>query len=182
MLKKLLVLCALLVCQAQAIAALTIEITEGLEGALPIAVVPFAWAGGAAAPSQSVSDIVAADLKRSGRFTTLDPADMLSRPSTAGAVDFRDWRALQQENLVIGRITPNGPGGYNIRFELFDVYKGEQLIGYSIPTTDKDLRSVAHHIADLIYETLTGIPGAFAKRMQCSTRFRCRSVALFMNR
>ena len=166
MFKQVLVFCALLVCQAQAMAALTIEITEGLEGALPIAVVPFAWAGDAGRPpGHSVGKIIADDLQRSGRFNTLDPADMLSRPSTADAVDFRDWRALQQENLVVGRITPNGPGGYNIRFELFDVYKGEQLIGYNIPTTEQDLRSVAHHIADLIYETLTGIPGAFATRI-----------------
>lgn len=166
MLKKLLVLCVLFVCQSQVMAALTIEITEGLEGALPIAVVPFAWSGDAGRPpGQQVSKIIAADLQRSGRFTTLDPADMLSRPTAASAVDFRDWRALQQENLVIGRISPNGPGGYNIRFELFDVYKGEQLIGYNIPTTEQDLRSVAHHIADLIYETLTGIPGAFNTRI-----------------
>lgn len=148
-------------------AALTIEITEGVEGAFPIAVVPFEWTGNPAQPpGQSVGEIVAADLQRSGRFKTLsDVSDMLSRPSSPDEVDFRDWRALQQENLVIGKITPNGPGGYNVRFQLFDVYKGEQLIGYNIPTTEKDLRSVAHHVADLIYETLTGTPGAFATRI-----------------
>ena len=166
LIKQLLIFWALLICQAQAMAALTIEITEGLEGALPIAVVPFQWTGDPnMPPGHAVGAVVAADLKRSGRFKTLDPADMLARPSSATEVDFRDWRALQQENLVIGKITPNGPGGYNIRFELFDVYKGEQLIGYNISTTERDLRSVAHHIADLIYETLTGIPGAFNTRI-----------------
>ncbi len=40
--KKLLIICALLLWQTAAQAALTIEITEGIEGALPIALCPLA--------------------------------------------------------------------------------------------------------------------------------------------
>lgn len=147
-------------------AALTIEITEGVEAALPIAIVPFSWKGtpGQKAPQQ-LADIVAADLQRSGRFKPLDPSNMLSRPDNGDDVDFRDWRVFKMENLVVGRVTPNGSGGYMVRFQLFDVYRGEQLLAYNIPTTAADMRSTAHHISDLIYETLTGIPGAFATRI-----------------
>lgn len=156
----------LLVVWMPAQAALTIEITEGVEGALPIAVVPFAWQGEAARkPEHNVGEVVMADLRRSGRFKPLEPKDMLARPSEASAVDFRDWRALGMENLVIGRVQPNGPGGYMVRFQLFDVYRGEQIAGYNIPTTARDLRATAHHIADIIYETLTGERGAFATRI-----------------
>lgn len=145
---------------------LVIEITEGVEGALPIAVVPFRWKGDPATPPpQRVGRILAADLHRSGYFSILPESEMLALPSTIAEVDFRDWRALKQENLVIGEIAPNGPGGYTVNFKLFDVYQGEQLMGYSFSTTAQDLRAVAHHIADLIYETLTGIPGAFATRI-----------------
>ena len=145
---------------------LVIEITEGAEGALPIAVVPFRWKGDPASPPpQKVGGIVAADLHRSGYFTTLPEKQMLAFPSTIAEVDFRDWRALKQENLVIGEIAPNGPGGYTVSFKLFDVYQGEQLMGYSFVTTAQDLRAIAHHIADLVFETLTGIPGAFATRI-----------------
>jgi TolB protein len=154
----------LLVAQVQA--KLVIEITEGVEGALPVAVVPFKWSGNAsAAPSESVGEIIAADLRRSGYFSVLDKSMMLKYPSTMNEVDFRDWRALKQDNLVIGRIEPNGPGGYKVRFQLFDVYQGEQLIGYNFSTTATDLRAISHHIADLIYETLTGTKGAFATRI-----------------
>ncbi len=147
-------------------AGLVIEITEGVEGALPIAVVPFRWKGDPASPPpQKVGRIVAADLHRSGYFKTLPESQMLAFPSATAEVDFRDWRALKQENLVIGEVEPNGPGGYKVIFKLFDVYQGEQLMGYSFATTARDLRSVAHHIADLIYETLTGKPGAFATRI-----------------
>ncbi len=161
----------LLVGQAQA--ALTIEITQGAEGALPIAVVPFGWSGSAKArPSQDVGQIVAADLKRSGRFNPLKTSDMLARPTRSEDVDFRDWRALNIENMVIGEVTPNGPGGYKVNFRLYDVFRGEQITGYSMPTTARDLRSTAHIIADVIYETLTGQPGAFATRIAYVTATR----------
>ena len=147
-----------------ALADLTIEITEGVEGALPIAVVPFGWQGPGGLPVD-VAGVIDADLQRSGRFKTLPKDDMLARPTTAEAIEFKDWRALNVENLVVGRIRPQGTGGYEIQFQLFDVYKGEQLTGYTIPTTAPNLRATAHRIADLIYEKLLGVPGAFATRV-----------------
>ncbi len=153
--------------------SLTIEITQGLEGALPIAVVPFACRDGSGqSPPQDVAAIVAADLGRSGYFKPLPVSDMLARPSRGEDVDFRDWRALNVENLVIGEVSPNGPGGFLIRFLLYDVLRGEQITGFSLPTTERDLRSAAHHIADVIYEALTGQPGAFATRVAYVTSAR----------
>jgi TolB protein len=154
-------------------AALTIEITQGVEGALPIAVVPFAWRGEAGKPPpHAVGEVVAADLRRSGRFKPLSTDEMLARPTRGEEVDFRDWRALNVDNLVIGEISPNGPGGYLVKFYLYDVFRGEQLTGYSMPTTARDLRATAHSIADIIYETLTGQPGAFATRIAYVTSQR----------
>ena len=48
-------------------AALTLRITQGVEGALPIAVVPFGWIGAGSAP-EDLAGIIASDLRRSGRF------------------------------------------------------------------------------------------------------------------
>ncbi|MCB1819430.1 MAG: Tol-Pal system protein TolB, partial [Gammaproteobacteria bacterium] len=119
----LLVLCVGLYLPAQA-STLTIEITQGLEGALPIAVVPFAWRGDAAAPPpHEVGGVVSADLQRSGRFKPLPTSQMLARPTRGEEVDFRDWRALNVENLVVGEVSPNGPGGYLVRFYLYDVFR-----------------------------------------------------------
>ena len=155
-----------LLCFAQARAELVIEITEGAEGALPIAVVPFGWRGDPShPPPQDVAAVIAADLHRSGYFDTLPRSKMKKKPATTAEVDFADWRALRQDNLVIGRIEPNGPGGYRVTFKLFDVYQGRQLLGYVFTTTARDLRALAHHIADLIFETLTGKRGAFATRI-----------------
>ncbi len=163
--KKLLAVMAFLLCQIAHSAPLTIEITESEVGALPIAIVPFGWEGRGAAPGEDIAAIIDADLRRSGRFKTLPTKDMIAFPHTGAAVDFRDWKVLGMESLVVGQIRPNGAGGYRVRFQLFDVFKGEQLAGYSIPTTARNLRATAHHISDLIYEKLTGQRGAFATRI-----------------
>jgi TolB protein len=145
-------------------ADLTIEITQGAEGALPIAIVPFRQPASGAS-IQNVDQIITSDLARSGRFQPLPAADMLSRPVAPEQVDFRDWRALNVENLVIGHVDAKGPNAYDVSFRLYDAYRGEQVLGYTLQTTSADLRSTAHRIADLIYETLTGNRGAFDTRV-----------------
>lgn len=146
-------------------AALTIEITEGIEGALPIAIVPFASQGMEQQPPIDLAGIISADLHRSGRFKTLAKEDMLTRPNSAAQVKFRNWRALGQESLVIGHVKQTGTDQYVVTFQLFDVFRGAQLTGYSIPTNGKDLRRTAHRISDIVYEKIIGERGAFATRI-----------------
>jgi len=143
-------------------AALTIEITQGMEGAAPIAVVPFDISNNRYQPAQDVSGIIASDLARSGRFAPLDERDMLSKPSDIKQVRFQDWRTLGVDNLVIGKVETADTDKYRIQFRVFDVYRGRQITGHSIPATAAQLRYVAHRISDIIYEKLTGEPGAFA--------------------
>jgi TolB protein len=148
-----------------AAAILTIEITQGVEGALPIAIVPFSWTGATALPPENVSEVVTNDLARSGRFKPLPEKDMLARPHQGSEIRYRDWRILGTESLVVGRVQDRGNGNLEVQFQLFDVFRGEQLIGYSIPTTAQGLRRTAHQISDLIYEALTGKRGAFTTRV-----------------
>jgi TolB protein len=155
--------------------ALQIEITQGAEGALPIAIVPFPFTGKGAPPLQDVVAVITADLARSGRFHPLPLADMLARPSRVEQVDFRDWRALNVENLVIGEVQSNGKDGYLVKFRLFDVFRGGQITGLSYPTTQHDLRATAHRIADRIYEELIGQRGAFDTRIAYITSIRDRA-------
>ncbi len=142
---------------------LTIEITSGVEDALPIAIVPFG--GPVTASGEDVAAIVRADLKRSGRFKPMPVEDMLAKPHVESEISFRDWRSQHMDNLVVGQVEPDGSGGYKIRFQLFDTLKGEQLAGYNMPSSKGDLRAAAHHIADMIYEKLTGMRGAFATKV-----------------
>jgi TolB protein len=142
-------------------AALTIEITEGVESAVPVAVVPFASQGAPVA----ISSVVNADLGRSGYFQMMDEQDMPGRPGTAAAVNFTDWQAVGQNYLVIGQVADAGGSQYSIQFQLLDVYKGGRLLGYRMTSSAADLRRTAHHISDLIFEKLTGKKGVFSGRI-----------------
>jgi TolB protein len=151
-------------------AEMTIEITEGIESALPISVVPFAMQGPSGVPVD-VSFVVNADLGRSGYFKTLDRQSMPAKPSTTEAVQFKDWQAIGQNYLVIGQVTEEH-GQYNVQFQLFDVYKGQQIMGYRMASSAGDLRRTAHHISDLIFEKLTGKKGVFSGRIAYITSTR----------
>ena len=77
----------LMVMAAPARAELKIEITEGISGAVPLAVVPFGYEG-AGPPPLDVAAVVAADLARSGRFAPVESSRMLEKPTIGRDVDF----------------------------------------------------------------------------------------------
>ncbi|NOR70500.1 MAG: Tol-Pal system protein TolB, partial [Methylomarinum sp.] len=151
-------------------AELTIEITKGVETAVPIAVVPFGWQGAARQSPVNLSSVVKADLTRSGLFKALPDRDMLTTPTETEKVRFRNWQALGQEYLVIGKVNQID-SRYQVQFQLFDVYKGEQLIGYRLTVPGSELRRTAHHISDLVYEKLTGKKGVFSSRIAYITSY-----------
>jgi len=153
-----------LVC-ASANAALTIEITEGEEGALPIAVVPFDTTKLETKLPADIAQIVSNDLNRSGIFKTLDTRSLPSSPHHSAQVRYSRWRNAGQEYLVVGRIFQKSPGLYDVQFQLLDVLKQKQILGYSLPVKKRNLRSSAHKISDFIYEKITGIRGAFNTRI-----------------
>ena len=154
--------------------ALTIEITKGADGGIPIAVVPFKWQGQSALPVE-VGDIIAADLYRSGQFNPLPVDDFLSRPSDESEVKYKDWRLIKAVNLVVGRVTQMGTDRYAVRFQLFDVFRERQLAAFLWKVTGSDLRKIAHQISDKVYEALTGRPGAFDSRIAYVTLLRTAS-------
>lgn len=141
-------------------AVLTIEITEGVEGTMPIAVVPFKWLG-SGQPPEDIADIVRIDLTRSGKFNPLPEKDMLAKPSSRAEIQFQNWRILDIPNLVIGRVWPNGDKGYFVEYRMFDVYKARQIQGFRYAVQPGQMRKIAHQISDKIYEELIGERGAF---------------------
>jgi TolB protein len=150
---------------ASAHAALTIEITQGVEGALPIAVVPFDTTKLPVKLPVDIAQIVSNDLNRSGIFETLDKKSLPAQPHYSAQVRYSRWRNANQEYLVVGRIFLKSSGQYDIQFQLLDVLKQKQILGYSLPVKKRNLRSSAHEISDLIYEKITGTPGAFNTRI-----------------
>jgi TolB protein len=159
----------LFLCSSNVSAVITIEVTQGVESALPIAIVPFATDAQQSALPVNITEVITADLERSGRFAPIPPERFPSQPHEFSTIQFDDWRRLGVENLVVGKLMTTPLGEYAIEFRLVDVYKGTQLIGYNIETTRGHLRLAAHRIADIIYEQLTGERGAFATRISYIT-------------
>jgi TolB protein len=153
-------------------ATLTIKITQGIEGAQPIAIVPFGSKPGAPPAPQNVAQIISNDLARSGRFSPLPVSDLPSRPSEAAAVNFADFRILGTPNLVIGKVNAIANGRYKVEFRLFDVFRGVQVTGYELDARADELRRIAHQMSDIIYEALTGERGAFDTRIAYVTELR----------
>jgi len=147
----------------QAKAELVIEVTGGTESALPIAVVPFGNEG--IKPNIDIAQIISNDLARSGRFAPLEQQDLISQPHAKAQVNFKDWRLLRSEGLLLGKLSTDDGKTYQVQFQLFDVYKEEQLIGkrYQVPASG--LRQLAHQIADQVYQELTGEMGVFSTRL-----------------
>jgi TolB protein len=143
-------------------AELTIEITQGMDNPTSIAVVPFAWQGAGTAP-EDIAGIVDGDLARSGQFAPVGRTDMLGLPSVETEVFYRDWRAINTEYLLIGRVSVAGE--LRVEYELFDVLRQTQVFAGVATGPVSEARMVAHRVADQVYEKLTGIRGAFATRL-----------------
>jgi TolB protein len=146
----------------RASAQLTIEIIGGGANQIPITLVPF---GMEDKQPQRLSEIIAADLNRSGRFKLQEPGSVRPFPSEPGEVNYRYWKNRGSQTLVIGKLVERNDGRLDVRFRLLDSAKESQLLGFSYTIVPGQLRAIAHKIADTIYEKLTGEPGVFSTRI-----------------
>ncbi|NVK56411.1 MAG: Tol-Pal system protein TolB [Alteromonadaceae bacterium] len=166
-------------------AALEIVITEGIDSARPIGVVPFKWQGEGMLPGD-LTDVVMNDLRRSGKFNPVAQGDMPQYPATDSEVDYAAWAAKGIDTIVVGSVRPQGADRYLVSFEIIDVLRGQitggeskilgadgNLVNSKDHVVDErqvvigadDFRQYSHRISDVIYEKLTGVRGAFLTRI-----------------
>src|SRR4051794_18480500 len=138
--------------------------TEGTIAPIPIAIPTFL--GDDPQLASDISNVVEADLERSGLFRPLDRASFLEQVSDGNAAPrFGDWRSIQADALVVGRVVNTGDGRVGAEFRLWDVAGGKQLAGQRFATAGRNWRRIGHLIADSIYERLTGEKGYFDTRI-----------------
>jgi TolB protein len=148
-------------------AVVRLDITEGNFQPLPIAIPKF-LAGGQddGDTANAVTQIVTANLQRSGLFAPIDPTAYIERIASVDTVPrFPDWRNINAQALVTGRIGRQADGRLQAEFRLWDVLAGQQLDGKQYLTTPDNWRRIAHIISDAIYERLTGQGGYFDTRV-----------------
>jgi TolB protein len=157
--------CALFLA-APAFAVVELNITQGKIQALPIAIPDFVGDGTVdATTAREISDVVASDLRASGLFAPIDQAAFIEKTVSPDAVpSFDDWRVLNAQALVVGRIG-SADGRLKAEFRLWDIYSGKQLAGEQFFSQPKDARRIGHIIADTIYERITGEKGYFDTRI-----------------
>jgi TolB protein len=162
----LLALVAVVAAPLTAQAVVELNITQGTIQPLPIAVTDFASDGSLdPATAREISDVVASDLQSSGLFKPIDRAAFIEKDlDTSRAPRFEDWRIINAQALVVGRIG-NSDGRLKAEFRLWDAFAGKQLTGEQFFTRPKEARRIGHLIADAIYERITGEKGYFDTRV-----------------
>ena len=169
---------------AMAQATLEIVITEGVDSARPIGIVPFKWRGEGLLPGE-LTDVIINDLRRSGKFNPIPLMKMPQFPASDEEVDYAAWAATGVDTILVGTVEPESIDRYLVRFELIDVLRGQITGGTSQMLKDgvlvesedhlidqrsavingDDFRQYAHRISDVVYEKLTGEKGAFLTRL-----------------
>ncbi len=178
-------LCLALVHTTIAHAALEIVITEGIDTARPIGIVPFKYQGQGTVPPRIV-DVISADLRRSGKFNPIAEINMPQKPSQDSEVDYASWVSEGVEVVLVGSIKEYSIDQYMVTFELIDVLRGQITGGQAqmlsngelvqsndhvletprqVVISSSQFRQYAHRISDIVYEKLTGERGAFRTRI-----------------
>ena len=144
-----------------------IIVPEGEFVPLPIAIPNFV----AGTPSDGevgagVTQVITNNLKRSGLFAPIDQAAYIEKIANIDvAPQFNNWKSINAQALVTGRMTRQGDGRLKAEFRLWDVATGQQLTGQQYFTQPEYWRRIAHIISDQIYERLTGEKGYFDSRV-----------------
>ncbi len=114
---------------------------------MPIAMPDFVGGGpGDTEVARNVSGIISANLQRSGLFAPIDPAAFIEKMANIDAVPrFPDWRVINAQALVTGRMTRQGDGRLKAEFRLWDVFAGQQLDGKQYFTAPDNWRRVRPH-------------------------------------
>lgn len=132
---------------------------------VPVVIAPLR---GQEALPQKISEIIKADLERSGQFRVITPPvgtfDESSRP------ELSSLRQAGADAFASGSVSKLADGRLDVRYRLWDVVKGQDLGGKSFAVTASNLRLAAHRVADEIYEKLTGDKGAFSTSIAYVTK------------
>jgi TolB protein len=147
--------------------AVRVDITQGNAQPISIALPDFlAGSPAEAETARGVTAVITGNLQRSGLFAPINPAAFIEKITNSDAVPrFDDWRTINAQALVTGRLTRQPDGRLRAEFRLWDVFAGQQLDGKQYFSTQDNWRRIAHIISDAIYERLTGDKGYFDSRV-----------------
>ncbi|MCD8504204.1 MAG: Tol-Pal system beta propeller repeat protein TolB [Burkholderiaceae bacterium] len=110
-----------------------------------------------------IAEVIRADLTRSGQFRLINTTG--AQLTIDSPIAYQEWRVRGADYVAYGTVTKTAEGQYEVKYRLADTINQQQLDGVAFDGSDRELRRIAHQIADRIYEKITGIPGVFATRI-----------------
>ena len=114
----------------------------------------------------NIPNLIADNLVNSGLFKLLNrDAYMQNSEQLNSSPKFRDWRIIDAQALITGKISKKSDNRINVRVELWDIYGEKRMFGISLSSKIKSWRRISHIISDKIYERLTGEEGYFDTRI-----------------
>jgi TolB protein len=144
-----------LVCFSVSSFALDLELTQGINAALPIAINNFNGQSQAA----QLTSIIENDLKMSGQFR------FIQNPSLSPS-NISVWRNAGADSVLSGNVIETSSNRYTVNFELADAAAhGRLLLAKDFHISGSELTALAHHISDEVYQKLTGERGIFSTRI-----------------
>ena len=153
-----LALLASLVLSAPAAAQLRVDISGVGATQYPIAVADFQGN----VQGQTLGEVIRADLTRSGQFSLVNATG--AALTAESPVSHDEWRGRGANYIAYGSVTEAG-GQYTITYKLADTTRKTELDGIAFAGNERELRRIAHRIADRIYEKITGVRGVFSTRL-----------------
>ena len=144
-----------------ALADVAIEIVGVGSQQYPIAIAPFR---GEVGLTQALTPVISNDLTLSGLFRVINAGDMSPVPYTPDETNPQALTGRGAQTVLVGQVEPTG-NEVRIRFWLLEAATRRALISYEMNAQAAQLRRAAHQIADMIYEKITGEPGAFNSRI-----------------
>ena len=114
----------------------------------------------------NIPNLIANNLVNSGLFKLLNRDAYMQNPEQLNSSPkFRDWRIIDAQALITGKISKKSDNKINVRVELWDIYGEKRMFGISLSSKIKSWRRISHIISDKIYERLTGEEGYFDTRI-----------------
>lgn len=155
------VLSCVFFCVPSSWAVLDLELTQGRVAATPIAIEDFQADAKSTQIAASLETIVKQDCQNSGEFRVY-----LSETKQP----VLHWQQVGATALVRGQVNALAFGKYRVSLQVYGLYEqpGHPLTGLlssEFVTKAAGMRRLGHHLSDLIYEKLTGIPGDFSTKI-----------------
>ncbi|MDA9117483.1 Tol-Pal system beta propeller repeat protein TolB [Gammaproteobacteria bacterium] len=143
-------------------AELVLEITESSDNPYRIAIHSF---DGQNSISQKISQIIKADLLRTGEFSVLGSDELLSEESYQDQINYRNYRLLGVDYILKGKVNSEDKMNITVSYDIFDSIKEKKIRSSKIFGIPNKTRQLAHYVSDGIYEEITGLQGVASTKM-----------------